>query len=140
MPDMSKTSNVEPTIDEWVNAGYMASNYRYKKSTPEEIEKWVAAERDGTAPPKVKRNINPDMPDISSETDVANLMPNTRFLARFIIDPKGDTGRQARELITQLRSGKMIKHNIKQDYWMNHYLDRPPIAIHKGRGKWELLE
>lgn len=45
--DASETESQphEPTVTEWVEAGYKASNYRYTKSSAEEIATAIAAEK-----------------------------------------------------------------------------------------------
>lgn len=128
MPDMSRE-----------NIGGKSQKPGNKK--PDRDETTVAeAEANGKLPPSVDREINQDMPDIASQIDVLALKPGTRFLARFVNDPTGDTGRQAKENYEDLKRGTIVRHGLRRDYWVNHSKDRPPIAISGEKGKFTLLE
>lgn len=86
------------------------------------------------------QNQNQDMPDISSELDLAQLKQGQRFLARFINDPTGDTGRQAKENMKDLLAGRISRHGLSPDYWNTWADTRPPIAVYEGKGKYRLTE
>lgn len=87
-------------------------------------------------PPKLN-----DIPDILSEIDINRLKVGSQFYARFVMDPKGDSVRWAKDHIDKLKDGRMSRRNIGTQYWINGtYLERPPLAEYLGRGQFKILE